>query len=138
MGLTILIETEGLEPEVYEGMLKRFNDWKPIKQRLKLMFELNMRQQFQVDPIGEMKRLGPSILGAKGQFVSVGKKKFTAGTRFYTAPYYNAWRIKRGMPDILEAKDQMFNDLADVIIVWTIDGEGYTKHKIKRRRRGKK
>ena len=136
--MTILIETEGLEPQVYEDMKKRFNDWKPIKKRLKLMFESNMRRQFAANPIGNMERLGPSILGGKGQFISVGKKKFTAGTRQQHAPYYNAWRKKKGMPDILEATDQMFEDLGEIVMVWTIDGEGYTKHKIKRRRRGKK
>ena len=138
MGLTILIETEGLEPEIYADMKKRFNDWKPIKKRLQAMFEVNQRRQFAANPVGEMKNLGPSILGGKGQFISVGKKKFTAGTRVNYAVHYNRWRKKKGMPDILEATDQMFSDIGEVVMVWTIDGEGYVKHKIKRRRRGKK
>jgi hypothetical protein len=132
---SIVVESEGLEPDEYKEMLKRFWNWKPIKMRLEKSWGIDMRQEYRRNPVGNMHHLGPSILGdGKGQVSFGGRASYTVGSKKWYAGFYDSWRESQGLPPLFNIPEAFYESLTDVVLVWTVYGEGYKKHRTKKRK----
>ena len=135
MSWQINIDSEGIDPDEWREMMVRFWNWRPIKMRLQKIWAVNMRREYQRNPVGQMKNLGPSILGDRPKQISMGgRASYTVGSRVFYAGWYDQWRRAKNMTPLFNVPPEQYEDLAEAVMVWTIYGEGHKKHRVKKRK----